>query len=230
MKITQKQFTGKENHSVTHAEAIDFIRRCRAQTNPYKTTGCYFDGQVITALLDQPEAVGLRYYYGVTEDDRKVLVLVGTNAERQNIIGGEPVKLSTFNPAFTALGEYDPDQIDHRIALEDAARLSAHYRSLKQPQQPKGGFFGKQALEQILVQQDCVGIRFLFGANTDATPVMVLVGVDQYGADMFFGHVMEFSALCPPFCGNDDILNSGVAHVSGITFDADLQPALSKAV
>ncbi len=224
MKITRKQFTGNENHSVTYAEAIDFVRKYRANPNPYKTAAGYFDGQVIQALLDQPDAVGLRYYYGLTEDERKVLVLVGTNAERQDILNGEPVKRSAFKPAFTADGDYDGTQIEHGIALEDAARLTARYRQFQQPEQPKGGFFGKQAFQQILAQQDCVGIRFLFGANEDATPVIVLVGVDKFGADMFFGHVMEFSALCPPFCGYDDILNTGLNASAG-SVDADFEPA-----
>lgn len=196
MKIIRKKFTGNENHSLTVIEGVDFIKSYRAHNGP---AGCYFDKRAIEALIEQPGAVGVRYYYAVTEDGRKVLVLVGANAERQDLLKGEPVKRAMFNPPFTMQGVYDKTRVNHDIALEDAARLTATYR-LQNPEDPKGGFFGKQALQKLLSQQECVGIRFLYGAKEDKTPVMVLVGVDTFGGDMFFGQFMEMSMGCPPFC------------------------------
>jgi len=214
MKITKKKFTGRENHSVTILESIDFITNYRAHPTLGRNTSCYFDRRAIESLIEQPDAVGLRYYYGLTDDNRKVLVLVGADAERQDLINGEPLQLSVFNPAFDENGEYDPAQIDHGIALEDAARLTATYRDLKSPEQPKGGFFGKQALQQLLAQEDCVGVRFHFGAKADGKAVMVLAGIDKFGGDMFFGRLMELSTGCPPFCDDNNKLNTGRITVS----------------
>lgn len=208
MKITKKQFTGKENHSVTVLEAIEFIKNGRVRPNLGCNTSCFFDRRAVEATIDQPGAVGLRYYYGLTEDTRKVLLLVGADADRQDLLDGEPVQRSVFNPAFDRNGEYDPARVDHHLALQDAAQLTATYRNLKSPEQPKGGFFGKQALQTLLAQEDCVGIRFHFAAKEDGTPVVVMVGVEKFGADMFFGHLLDLSAICPPVCGDDNAMNS----------------------
>lgn len=204
MKIIKRQFTGYENHSITAIEGIGYIKNYQA-SNPESASGCYVDGKTIKTLTEQPGAVGLRYYYALTKGGRKVVVLVGTDANGQDLLNGEPVKCAMFIPPFTTGGSYDRAQINHDIAIEDAARLTANYRR-ENPDQVKGGFFGEEAFKTILAQQNCVGIRFLYGARENGMPAIVLVGVDQFGADMFFGRLFERSSICPPFC-DDNILN-----------------------
>ncbi len=164
MKIKPKKFTGRENHSITILEAIDFIKNYRAYPNLGRNTSCFFDRHAIETLIEQPGAVGLRYYCGLTDDNRKVLVLVGTNAERQDLIDGAPLQLSVFNPAFDDNGEYAPAQIDHGIALEDAARLTAAYRDLERENLPSKG--DRLALVQSGNQRD---VKIPAGQQNKAT-------------------------------------------------------------
>jgi hypothetical protein len=97
---------------------------------------------------------------------------------------------------------------DHSITLEDAAKLTANYRQNAGAKAIKGGFFGKTALKAIIDQEECVGIRFYYGQNSDGTSCMVLVGTDASENDMISGLLAEREWLCPPFCGEANVLNS----------------------
>ncbi|MBD3290379.1 hypothetical protein GF337_16365 [candidate division KSB1 bacterium] len=97
---------------------------------------------------------------------------------------------------------------DHSISLSEASKLTKNYRDHAEANAKKGGFFGKATLSRILDQDGCVGIRFYYGAESDGTPVMVLIGVDSEENDMTDGEVAERSLPCPPYCGNESDLNS----------------------
>jgi hypothetical protein len=212
-----RQFTGEENHAVTTAEALTFIKQFREHFGPAAVAGVFFDKQAVQAILDQPHAVGMRYYYGTDAFDQTQLVLVGTNANRNDLLEGEPLKLSIANPPLTARGLYNRDEVSHEISLEEAAKLTARYQESPRPGQPKGGFFGKNAIQKLLDHPGCAGLRFFFGANKDGTRVIVILCVDRFGAEMFHGPKVDLSAFCPPICGSPNLLNQGMATKSKTT-------------
>lgn len=207
MKLPHK-FTGEENHLVSIAEALDFIKRYQLQTASDAVPGGFFAHQVVRSLISQPRAVGARYYYGFSESGIQLLLLVGVSADRNDILHGEPAKVSVLNPPLSRSGLVVPALSQHQIGLEDAARLTFNYRSRKAPNQPHGGFFGKAALQRVLSQPGCTGLRFWFGASEDSIRNMVMLGVNQYGMDMFHGALIEISSLCPPLCSKANPLNS----------------------
>jgi hypothetical protein len=47
-----KRFTGEENHSITTAEALTFIKQYREQHGPEAAPGVFFDKQAVQAILD----------------------------------------------------------------------------------------------------------------------------------------------------------------------------------
>jgi hypothetical protein len=97
---------------------------------------------------------------------------------------------------------------NHSIPLNEASKMTANYRTSAPTGAPLGGFFGKNALQQMLNQQNCIGMRYYYGEKDDGTPVLVLVGVDTNGNDLVEGAILEWSNPCPPFCGNSNALNS----------------------
>ncbi|MBC8346385.1 MAG: hypothetical protein ISR82_00160 [Candidatus Marinimicrobia bacterium] len=97
---------------------------------------------------------------------------------------------------------------DHSITLEEAAKLTRNYRSKAGEGAKKGGFFGKDTLQKILDQESCVGIRIYFGEADNGTPEPVLVGVDDMENDLIEGLLAERDRACPPFCGEENELNS----------------------
>ncbi|NUO81813.1 hypothetical protein HUU05_17215 [candidate division KSB1 bacterium] len=207
MQDAKKQFTGEENHAITTAEALTFLKQFREHYGPEAAPGVFFDKQAVQALLAQPEAVGLRYYYGADMFDQTQLVLVGTQANRNDLLEGAPLKLSMMNPPLNERGLYNRDEVQHEISLQEASQLTARFQENLQPGQPKGGFFGKQALQRLLDHPECVGLRFFFGAHKDGKRAIVGMCVDKFGAERFYGPMVELSTACPPFCGWPNQLN-----------------------
>lgn len=89
---------------------------------------------------------------------------------------------------------------EHTITLTDAKALTKEYRDKAGTGAILGYYFSKDALQEILNQKDCVGIRHYYGEEDDGKPVLVLVGVTADGSDMTAGVLVEFGFPCPPKC------------------------------
>jgi hypothetical protein len=98
---------------------------------------------------------------------------------------------------------------DHLMPVEDAAELTANYRNAH-PGEIMGGFFGRDAIQSILSQPGCVGIRYYYGSQIDGTPVLVMVGADANMNDLWTGTIIEMSMPCPNFCSTTNPLNSTI--------------------
>lgn len=202
-----KKFTGKENHAITVAEAVVFIRDYKNNYGQDAQAGCFFDKRVVKSLIDQPGAVGMRYYYGYSSSGEEQLVLVGADAARNDLIDSQLVKASISNPPLGTDGNYTGDVSDHQITLSKAGLLTERYQKSLQVGNIKGGFFGKEAIQRLLDHAPGIGIRFFFGARNDGARVMVLMCVDNKGQDLFYGPLAEISLLCPPHCPDFNALN-----------------------
>lgn len=95
---------------------------------------------------------------------------------------------------------------NHEISLAAAAILTENYRN-QNPNATLGGFFGKTAIEAILAQPGCVGIRY-YNAIDNNEPTLVLVGVDANQNDLYNGPLAEFSKPNPPYTSISNPLNS----------------------
>jgi hypothetical protein len=89
---------------------------------------------------------------------------------------------------------------DHSISIDDAALLTSNYRDAEGEGAFLGGYFSKSALNKILTQSGCVGIRIYNARAESGDPTFVLVGVDPAGEDLTGGELAEFATGCPPFC------------------------------
>ena len=98
------------------------------------------------------------------------------------------------HPVFTGLE-------DHQVPMDEASVLTRNYRRNAGKGAIKGGVFGRASIEQILDQEGVVGLRYYYGQENNGRAVMVIVGVNEQGTDLFDGIVCERSLPCPPFCG-----------------------------
>lgn len=96
---------------------------------------------------------------------------------------------------------------NHDIPLSTASQWTANYRNAN-PNQTKGHFFGKNAIDAILAQQGCVGIRIYYALDDSGSKQLILVGVTSDGNDLYNGLLAERSFKCPPDCGNANPLNA----------------------
>ncbi|MBL0341323.1 MAG: hypothetical protein IPP71_10515 [Bacteroidetes bacterium] len=96
---------------------------------------------------------------------------------------------------------------NHYISLAEAATMTARFRESITPGNKIAGYFGGDAIREILDQDGCVGMRYYYGLNSDEKPVLILVGVTADNDDLYQGKLAEMSLPCPDYCATDNPLN-----------------------
>ena len=93
-----------------------------------------------------------------------------------------------------------------KITLETAAKFTENYRKSEKAGAIKAEFFGEESLSEILIQENCVGIRFYFGKHENGNLNIVAVGCDKNGEDLYDGIILEKGGPCPPYCPEESPL------------------------
>lgn len=106
------------------------------------------------------------------------------------------------------MGRPLPQDRDHRIPLKEAAEQTRRQRSRRPTQIGDVGALTAKAIRELLDQPGCVGMRYYRARNAKDEGSMVLVGVDADGNDMVDGIVLDAILPCPPYCSDDNALNS----------------------
>lgn len=87
-----------------------------------------------------------------------------------------------------------------QITLAEAQALVNKFRS-KFPNEIKASFVGKDNVNLILEQPDCIGIRIYNGYDQALGRFSpVLVGVNSVGKDMTNGVIVDRLMPCPSYC------------------------------
>src|ERR1041385_6402092 len=95
---------------------------------------------------------------------------------------------------------------DHFIDLQTASEWTANYREAF-PDDIKGHFFGKDDIQRILDQNECVGMRLYYAIDANGAKQIIVTGVKANEDDLFGGLLAERSYPCPPMCGSSNPLN-----------------------
>jgi hypothetical protein len=101
----------------------------------------------------------------------------------------------------------DPSR-NHRITLPDAAEQARRARQGGPYRVGDSGAFNAKDVAELLAQPGCVGLRYYKARNRAGDDSMVLVGVDADGNDMTAGVLLNGPFPCPPYCPDDNDLNS----------------------
>ena len=97
---------------------------------------------------------------------------------------------------------------DHTISLDEAGTLTRNYRMAAGNGAVKGRYFSRAAIEQLLMQEDTVGVRYYYGTDNDGRQQMVLVAVDAFGQDLSEGFVFGNALPVSRFHEEKNPLNS----------------------
>jgi hypothetical protein len=97
---------------------------------------------------------------------------------------------------------------DHSISLAEAAELTANYRNAQTGDYIKAEYFGKNAILDLLNQDNCIGMRIYYGLDNNSVKKLVLVGVDGNGNDLDSGVILDKGFPCPTYCSSSNSLNS----------------------
>lgn len=97
---------------------------------------------------------------------------------------------------------------DHSITLQEASEWTANYRETISQGDTIAHFFGKTAINAILAQSNCVGIRIYYALDANGAKHLVITGVDSSENDLYNGLLAERSKQCPTNCSAPNSLNS----------------------
>ncbi len=108
-----------------------------------------------------------------------------------------------------------PPPKEHRISMEDAARLTERFRQ-NHMGAVKAGLFPNDVYMRLLGNAHSAGIRIYFGQDEKGNICPVLCCVDAEGNDLLpamakggdpGNELFDISFPCPPFCGDGNSLN-----------------------
>lgn len=92
------------------------------------------------------------------------------------------------------------------IDLSRAIELTHSYQEMN-PLKANSYFVGFDRLDELLQQNQCVGMRIYPGLDNTTNQInMVLVGVDKSGEDMTSGLLLDELVTCPPMCPKESQL------------------------
>lgn len=98
----------------------------------------------------------------------------------------------------------------HSISLSEAAQMTKRYRDSVSTGTTIAHCFGKDAIQAILDQTACVGLRLYYGLDSNGAKQIIAVGVDSNGNDLYEGLLAERTIPCPQSCSSANPLNSNV--------------------
>ena len=201
-------FVSHQKHDVDREEAQRYLGNINRIKNPPYNNGVFFDRFALSTLLSLPGVTGLHYYNAKGESNLDELILVPTTLDQGHLIETCTVLHSLPEMPKDHRGNYNRVAVSHGISPIEAGLKTRDYRRQKERRQPKGGFFGADALKKVLYQRDAIGLQYLFGANDEGIRNIVVAGVADNGQIMMEQNLIELSLLCPPFCLWDNLLNS----------------------
>jgi hypothetical protein len=81
-------FTGNENHQISLQDAAELTANFR-NSHPIGTTiGLFYGKATIQSILNQPNCVGIRIYYAQDANNESTMVIVGTDANENDMENG----------------------------------------------------------------------------------------------------------------------------------------------
>lgn len=91
---------------------------------------------------------------------------------------------------------------NHDIPLDLASQWTKNFRTQNpDPNTIKAHFFGKDAIDKILAQDQCAGIRIYYAIDETGKKHLIVAGTREDGTDIYNGLLAERSFMCPPYCG-----------------------------
>ena len=92
--------TGNEDHSISLADAAEMTKNYRKSAGPGAFLGGYFGQKGISKVLEHEDCVGIRIYNAEDENGKKNFVIVGVNADNDDLTDEEILEHGMGCPPF----------------------------------------------------------------------------------------------------------------------------------
>ncbi len=88
LRAQSSQFTGHESHAISLSDAVELVKNFKNSAATGSVLGEVFSRDALLAVLNQPQCVGIRAYYGRKLTGASALVIVGIDATGADLTGG----------------------------------------------------------------------------------------------------------------------------------------------
>ncbi len=93
-------FTGNEAEQIPVALAAAWTQNFKREWKAGDPKAHFFGMNIINSILAQPGCVGIRVYYAIDDAGKKQLVVVGADANENDLHGGIIAERSVWCPPF----------------------------------------------------------------------------------------------------------------------------------
>lgn len=97
---------------------------------------------------------------------------------------------------------------NHDFPLQTASQWTKNYRNASTAGAAIAHYFGKAAIQAILNQEECVGIRIYYALDDSGAKQLIAVGVKANQDDLYNGLIAERTYPCPTMCSSANPLNT----------------------
>lgn len=97
-------FTGNEDHSITIQEAAELTKNYRDTVSGDDVRAGFFGKTTLQNILNQPDCVGIRFYYGLSDAGIPQIVLVGADSDENDLVNEFLAERATPCPPDCASG------------------------------------------------------------------------------------------------------------------------------
>jgi hypothetical protein len=91
------------------------------------------------------------------------------------------------------------------ITLEQATAWTNNYRQAN-PGEVKAHFFGINKIQELLSQDECIGIRAYYAIDNNGNRQLIFVGATEEEKDLYDGIILDKSVPCPSACDSSSPL------------------------
>ncbi len=106
---------GGKDHSITLEYARDLTKNFRNQHSSQDTISGLFDKETVLSVLNQENCVAMRYYHGINEEDKNVVVIVGVDEQGYDMLNGIIIEKAFPCPPFCGdINDLNSDEIEQK--------------------------------------------------------------------------------------------------------------------
>lgn len=207
--VTNYTFTGKEGDPIS----LDSTKQWLANYNNLNPQGnsWFFGKQTMQAILAQSGCMGIRFFYAIDDGGNQQILMIGAGVDGHSLTQTGISGQSTSRLLSGGVGYYTGME-GNPVSASDAQRWITNFMN-QNPTSIRAHFFGHEILNQILNENNCMGIRANYALNGAGVPQLLLIGTVANGLNILplitpgartedgSGTVADMSWPCPSYCG-----------------------------
>jgi len=153
--------------------------------------GLVFKKEHIIKIFSNPDVIGIRIYYGITNEGDKELIIYPVD-KLGNDLTAEPLARNDIGI----------------IEKEIAKRWRKNYEYVENNKKSdrviiKGHFFGKNGILPLVNLSQCFGIMIYYGLNNHGEKELLIYAVESNWKHIELEkpiNPLDYSKKCPPYC------------------------------